>query len=104
MVKEDELHAELEQQVQRDEARRRLNHTCSSSRRRTSGARSSSSGSLFADLAVHLAQRQLKNLHRRSASAANTKARRMKLQDNVRTVIVKEVQLRDPVLTGALHC
>jgi len=28
----------------------------------------------------------------------------MKLQDNVRAVIVKEVQLRDPVLTGALHC
>ena len=28
----------------------------------------------------------------------------MKLQDNVRAVIVKEVQLRNPVLTGALHC
>ena len=28
----------------------------------------------------------------------------MKLQDNVRAVVVKEVQLRDPVLTGALHC
>jgi len=27
----------------------------------------------------------------------------MKLQDNVRAVVVKEVQLRDPVLTGALH-
>jgi len=40
----------------------------------------------------------------RSASAANTKARRMKLHDNVRAVIVKEVQLRDLVLTGALHC
>ena len=28
----------------------------------------------------------------------------MKFQDNVRAVVVKEVQLRDPVLTGALHC
>jgi len=28
----------------------------------------------------------------------------MKLQDNVRAVVVKEVQRRDPVLTGALHC
>jgi len=28
----------------------------------------------------------------------------MKLQDNVRAVTVKEVQLRNPVLTGALHC
>jgi len=30
----------------------------------------------------------------------------MKLQDNVRAVVVKEVQLRNPVLTltGALHC
>ena len=28
----------------------------------------------------------------------------MKLQDNVRAVVVKEVQLRDPVLTGVLHC
>jgi len=57
-------------------------------------------------MAVHLAQRQLKNLQCRSASAANAKARRMKLQqDNVRAVIVKEVvQLRDPVLSGALHC
>jgi len=27
----------------------------------------------------------------------------MKLQDNVRAVVVEEVQLRDPVLTGALH-
>ena len=27
----------------------------------------------------------------------------MKLQDNVRAVVVKEVQRRDPVLTGALH-
>ena len=27
----------------------------------------------------------------------------MRLQDNVRAVVVKEVQLRDPVLTGALH-
>ena len=28
----------------------------------------------------------------------------MKLQDNVRAVVVKEVQRRDPVLTCALHC
>ena len=28
----------------------------------------------------------------------------MKLQDNVRAVVVKEVQRRNPVLTGALHC
>ena len=28
----------------------------------------------------------------------------MKLQDNLRAVIVKEVQPRNPVLTGALHC
>jgi len=27
----------------------------------------------------------------------------MKPQDNVRAVVVKEVQLRDSVLTGALH-
>ena len=70
-------------------------------RGRTSGAQLQQR---FADLAVHLAQHQLKNLHRRSASAANTRARRMELQDNVRAVVVKEVQLRDPVLTGALHC
>jgi len=50
-------------------------------------------------------QRQLKNLQRRSANAANVKAKRkrMKPQDNVHAVFVKEVQLRDPVLTGALH-
>ena len=28
----------------------------------------------------------------------------MKLQDNVRAVVVQEVQRRDPVLTGALQC
>jgi len=47
---------------------------------------------------------QAQELALRSASAADTKARRMKLQDNVHAVVVKEVQLRDPVLTGALHC
>jgi len=95
-VKEDELHAELEQQGQRNEARRRLSHL-----QQLADQRRAQLQQHVADLAVHLAQRQLKNLHRRSASAANTKARRMKLQDNVRAVVVKEVQLRDPVLTGA---
>jgi len=52
---EDELRAELEQRVQRDEVR------------------------------------------------VNPKARRMKPQDNVRAVVVKEVQLCDLVRTGALH-
>jgi len=52
----------------------------------------------------HLTQRQLKNLHRRSASAANTKARRMKLLDNVRAVVIKEVQLRDPVTQSLRVC
>ena len=56
------------------------------------------------DLAVHLEQRQLKNFQRRSANAANAKARHIKPQDNVRAVVVKKVQLRNPVLTGALHC
>jgi hypothetical protein len=40
---------------------------------------------------VHLAQRQLKNFQRRSANAANAKAkaRHIKPQDNVRAVVVK---------------
>ena len=41
------------------------------------------------DLAVHLAQHQLKNFQRRSANAANAKARHIKPQDNVRAVVVK---------------
>jgi len=69
---------------------------------RTSGARSSSSGSLTWRFTWRSAPAQELALQI-SASAANTNARRMKLQDNVRAVVVKEVQLRDPVLTGALH-
>ena len=58
MDKEDELHAELEQQVQRDEAAQAQPPAAAGSWR-TSGAQLQQR---FADLAVHLAQRQLKNL------------------------------------------
>jgi len=56
-VKEDELHAELEQQGQRDEARRRLSHL-----QQLADQRRARLQQRFPDLAVHLAQRQLKNL------------------------------------------
>jgi len=51
-VNEDELHAELEQQVQRDEARRRLSHL-----QQLADQRRAQLQQRFADLAVHLAQR-----------------------------------------------
>jgi len=54
-VKEDELPAELEHQ--RDEARRRLSHL-----QQVADQRRAELQQRFADLAVHLAQRQLKNL------------------------------------------
>ena len=56
-VKEDELPAELEQQGQRDEARRGLSHL-----QQVADQRRAQLQQRFADLAVHLAQRQLKNL------------------------------------------
>jgi len=56
-VKEDELPAELEQQGQRDEARRRLSHL-----QQVTDQRRAELQQRFADQAVHLAQRQLKNL------------------------------------------
>jgi len=56
-VKEDELPAELEQQGQRDEARRRLSHL-----QQVADQRRAELQQRFADLAVHLTQRQLKNL------------------------------------------
>ena len=56
-VKEDELPAELEQQGQRDEARRRLSHL-----QQVPDQRRAELQQRFADRAVHLAQRQLKNL------------------------------------------
>jgi len=56
-VKEDELHAELEQQGQRDEARRRLSHL-----QQLADQRRAQLQQRFPDLAVHLAQRQLENL------------------------------------------
>jgi len=56
-VKEDELPAELEQQGQRDEARRRLSHL-----QQVADQRRAELQQRFADRAVHLAQRQLKNL------------------------------------------
>ena len=56
-VKEDELPAELEQQGQRDEARRRLSHL-----QQVADQRRAELQQRFTDLAVHLAQRQLKNL------------------------------------------
>ena len=55
-VKEDELPAELKQQGQRDDAPRRLSHLQMADQRRAQFQQR------FADLAVHLAQRQLKNL------------------------------------------
>ena len=58
-VKEDELHAELEQQGERDEARAG-SATCSSWQ--LADQRRAQLQQRFADLAVHLAQRQLKNL------------------------------------------
>ena len=57
-VKEGELPAELEQQGQRDEARRRLSHL-----QQVADQRRAELQQRFADRAVHLAQRQLKNLH-----------------------------------------
>ena len=57
-VKEDELHAELEQQGQRDGgARRRLSHL-----QQLADQRRAQLQQRVADLVVHLAQRQLKNL------------------------------------------
>ena len=56
-VKEDELPAELEQQGQTDEARRRLSHL-----RQLADQRRAELQQRFADQAVHLAQRQLKKL------------------------------------------
>ena len=56
-VKEDELPAELEQQGQQDEARRRLSHL-----QQVADQRRAELQQRFADWAVHLAQRQLKNL------------------------------------------
>ena len=56
-VKEDELPAELEQQGQWDEARRRLSHL-----QQVADQRRAELQQRFADRAVHLAQRQLKNL------------------------------------------
>jgi len=57
-VKEDELHAELEQQGQRDGgARRRLSHL-----QQLADQRRAQLQQCVADLVVHLAQRQLKNL------------------------------------------
>ena len=90
-VKEDELHAELEQQGQRDDGAGSA--TCS--RWRTSGARSSSSGSLTGRCTWHSASSRLctKIRHRRQHQGH----RSLKLQDNVRAVVVKKVQLRDPV-------
>jgi len=60
LEQQDELHAELEQQVQRDDEAAPAQPPAAAGSWRTGGARSSSSR--FADLAVHLAQRQLKNL------------------------------------------
>jgi len=65
---------ELEQQVQRDEAAPAQSPAAAGSWR-TSGARSSSSGSLTWRCTWHSASK----LALRSASAANTKARRIKL-------------------------
>ena len=56
-VKEDELPAEIEQQGQRDEARCRLSHL-----QQVADQRRAELQQWFADRAVHLAQRQLKNL------------------------------------------
>ena len=57
-VKEDELHAELEQQGQRDGgARRQLSHL-----QQLADQRRAELQQRVADLVVHLAQRQLKNL------------------------------------------
>jgi len=56
-VKEDELPAELEQQAQQDEARCRLSHL-----QQVADQRRAELQQRFADRAVHLAQRQLKNL------------------------------------------
>ena len=57
-VKEDELHAELEQQGQRHgRARRRPSHL-----QQLAGQRRAQLQQRVADLALHLAQRQLKNL------------------------------------------
>jgi len=56
-VEEDELPAELEQQGQRDDAPRRLSHL-----QQVADQRRAELQQRFADRAVHLAQRQLKNL------------------------------------------
>ena len=67
--------------------------TCS--RWRTSGARSSSSGSLTGRWTWHSASsRTCAKIRQRRQHQGH---RRMKLQDHVRAVVVKEVQLRNPV-------
>ena len=67
--------------------------TCS--RWRTSDARSSSSGSLTGQCTWHSASsRTCAKIRQRRQ---HQRHRRMKLQDNVRAAVVKEVQLRDPV-------
>jgi len=97
-VKEDELHAELEQQGQRDDGA----GSATWSSWRTSGARSSSSASLTWWCTWHSASSRIcAKIRQRRQHQGH---RRMQLQDNVRAVIVKEVQLRNPVLTGALRC
>ena len=66
--------AELEQQVQRKEARRRLSNL----------------------------QQKADQGRAQHNITANAKAGRMKPQDNVHVVVVKEVQL--PILAGASRC
>ena len=94
-VKEDELPAELEQQGQ---GTRRGAGSATCSRWRTSGARSSSSGSLTGRCTWHSASsRTCAKIRQRRQHQGH---RRMKLQDNVRAVVVKEVQLRNSVTRG----
>jgi len=68
--------AELEQQVQREEARRRLSNL----------QHKADQGPAQHNINI----------------TANSKAGRMKPQDNVHVVVVKEVQL--PILAGASRC
>ena len=90
---EDELPAELEQQGQRDEAGRRFSHLQQVADQRRAelqqrfGTRSSSCGSLTGRCTWHSASsRTCAKIRQRRQHQGH---RRMKLQDNVRAVVVR---------------
>jgi len=105
-VKEDELHAELEQQVQRDEARRRLTELQQLQR---ADQRRAQLQQWFADLSAHLtsdaapaqklaSQIRQHSQHQGQAHEAPGQRARSRRQGG------PAARPGHPVLTGALHC